>query len=254
MVDRIRPLLPILLTRKAEGHEELVDQLAEELEASSHCADVALFGRMIEVADTTPFGKRNLRVDAACQVAHALSSHQVNPDFDYFTAVDDLNPQGVTGAGMIGTVEFNSACFYRYANIDLGQLEDNLGGDGVLARATARAFLYASRDAIPTGKQNSFAARNLPAFAFAVVRPAGFWSLANAFVQPVRASATSDIVQESVLALNRHWGDMAAMYGAPGGTLAVCALGSLQVPDPLGQARVDSYDALVQRVMAAIEV
>jgi len=78
-------------------------------------ADLALFGRML--ADLPD---RN--IDAASQVAHAISTHQFSFDFDYYTAIDDLNPETVTGAGMIGTVEFNSACFYRYANIDLRQL------------------------------------------------------------------------------------------------------------------------------------
>ena len=74
-------------------------------------ADLALFGRML--ADLP--GKN---VDAACQVAHAISTHKVGVEFDFYTAVDDLQPEAETGAGMMGTVEFNSACFYRYANID----------------------------------------------------------------------------------------------------------------------------------------
>src|SRR5690606_30773078 len=145
--------------------------------------DLALFGRML--ADLPD---RN--VDAACQVAHAISTHRVSAEFDYYTAVDDLKPDDTSGADMIGTVEFNSACYYRYANIDLRQLVKNLKGeaeevDAELAEAAVRAFLIASRDAIPTGKQNSFAARNAPSFFLAVVRDRGAWSLANAFVAPV---------------------------------------------------------------------
>ena len=252
LADSVRSHLPEL-NKKSDDRSRILDAIGEELEESAKCPDVALFGRMIEVADTTPFGKRNLRVDAACQVAHPISTHQVAFDFDYFTAVDDLKPEGVTGAGMIGTVEFNSACFYRYANIDLGQLRKNLDGDTDLAATTVRAFLYASRDAIPTGKQNSFAAQNPPSFAFAVVRPSGFWSLANAFVRPVRPRGDEDVVQLSVDALTRHWSDLSTMYGVPSTRLAVCALKSLNVPEPLDAYRVDTYEALVQRVMSAIE-
>src|SRR5690606_27169067 len=111
------------------------------------------------------------------QVAHAISTHQVNAEFDYYTAVDDQKPKDTAGADMIGTVEFNSACYYRYANIDVAQLAANLGNDRDLAIAAVRAFLVASRDAIPTGKQNSFAARNAPSFIMTVVRPSGAWSL-----------------------------------------------------------------------------
>jgi CRISPR system Cascade subunit CasC len=210
-------------------------------------ADLALFGRML--ADLP---EKN--IDAASQVAHAISTHQVNFDFDYYTAVDDLKAEDTSGADMIGTVEFNSACFYRYVNIDLGQLKKNLDGDSELVATTVRAFLYASRDAIPTGKQNAFAARNAPSFAFAVVRDSGFWSLANAFVKPVRPRGEDDLVQLSIDRLAHHWDDLASVYGNPARTSAVCALKSIAVPPPLDGARLATYEALVQRAMSAIEV
>lgn len=219
--------------------------LKERLDGG-RAADLALFGRML--ADLP-----DKNIDAASQVAHAISTHQVNLDFDYYTAVDDLKPEDTAGADMIGTVEFNSACFYRYANIHLAQLTENLGGDSDLAANTVRAFLYASKDAIPTGKQNSFAARNAPSFALAVIRDSGFWSLANAFAKPVRPRGDDDIVQLSIDRLTQHWQDLTAMYGTPKGTSAACALKSLSVPPPLDKSRVDTYEALVQRVMTAIE-
>lgn len=89
--------------------DQAVIDLAEMLADSATIPHIALFGRMIEVGDATPFGKKNLGVEAACQVAHAISTHKTDIEFDYYTAVDDLNPKEETGAGMIGTVEFNSA-------------------------------------------------------------------------------------------------------------------------------------------------
>ena len=71
-------------------------------------------------------------VDAACQVAHALSTHRTELEMDYFTAVDDLAPGDEPGAGMIGTIEYNSACFYRFSVIDWGKLLDNLPSDGTV--------------------------------------------------------------------------------------------------------------------------
>ena len=68
--------------------------------------DIALFGRMM--ADNT-----SLNIDAASQVAHAISTHATNMEMDFYTAVDDLLPSGEMGADMMGTVEFNSSCFYR---------------------------------------------------------------------------------------------------------------------------------------------
>ena len=86
---------------------------------------------------------------------------------------------------MIGTVEFNSACFYRYANVNLAQLADNLKGDRTHLSRTLEAFIRASIEAVPSGKQNSMGAQNPASFIMTVVRRAGLWSLANAFLRPV---------------------------------------------------------------------
>jgi CRISPR-associated protein Cas7/Cse4/CasC subtype I-E len=95
--------------------------------------DVALFGRML--ADLP-----SVNQDAACQVAHAISTHRVEREFDYFTAVDDKGDADETGAGMIGQVEFNSATLYRYAVLDLHKLLANLQGDRELALSAVAAF------------------------------------------------------------------------------------------------------------------
>ena len=228
---------------KDEATKKLAAELAKSLDGGK-AADLALFGRML--ADLP---ERN--IDAASQVAHAISTHQVSSEFDYYTAVDDLKPEDTAGADMIGTVEFNSACFYRYANIDIGQLTKNLGGDLELVEATLKAFLLASRDAIPTGKQNSFAARNAPAFFFTVVRDRGAWSLANAFVEPVRAGRDGSLIACSIKALDAHWGELVAMYGAPDGArLAVAALGKPDLEN-LGSQQVDTFAAVLERTLEA---
>lgn len=208
-------------------------------------ADLALFGRML-----ANLPERN--VDAACQVAHALSTHRVAVDFDYYTAVDDLRPTDTQGADMIGTVEFNSACYYRYANVDLVQLAENLQGDEGLARAALKAFLRASIDAVPTGKQNSMAAHNPPSLVFAVLRERGLWSLANAFVKPVsvRASAEKDLVAGSASALARYWSQLVDMYGDDGiAVAAVAALGEVPL-DSLGARRTGTVAQVIDQVLA----
>jgi CRISPR system Cascade subunit CasC len=115
--------------------------------------DVALFGRML--ANLPDNNQRR----AASQVAHALSVNRVSMEFDFFTAVDDLKDASLreedAGAGMLGTIEFNSSCFYRYLNVDVDQLLANLAGDRGLAETTVRAYLTAAIMAIPTGKQNT---------------------------------------------------------------------------------------------------
>lgn len=152
----------------------------EDCIGSASAVDVALFGRML--AD-----RKELNVDAAAQVAHAISTHRVDRESDFFTAVDDWTRDAEADAGMLGTVEFNSSCQYRYAVVNLDQLQRNLGGDAVLARRGLLAFLQASVHAIPTGKQNTFAAHNLPSFVGITVRTGQPVSLANAFEVPVKA-------------------------------------------------------------------
>ena len=140
--------------------------------------DVALFGRM--VAD-----EPSLNTDACAQVAHCISTHKVSNEFDYFTAVDDLAEEDNSGAGHIGTVEFNSSTLYRYATVAVHELYNHLGVDTVVAvKQFVRAFVYS----MPTGKQNTFANRTLPDAVLVTVRKDQPINLVGAYEKPVRAS------------------------------------------------------------------
>ncbi|MBO0719532.1 MAG: type I-E CRISPR-associated protein Cas7/Cse4/CasC [Blastocatellia bacterium] len=208
-------------------------------------ADLALFGRML--ADLPD---RN--VHAASQVAHAISTNKISMEFDLYTAVDDLRPDDNQGSDMLGTVEFNSACFYRYANVDIEQLKKNLGGDTELANTTIEAFIRSAVTTIPTGKQNSMAAQNPPSFVLAVVRDAGLWSLANAFVKPIRPNHESDLIENSIKALDGYWGDLTEMYGKEqikGVWVASLALNGLA---NLKDAKGGNLKELIGGVMSAL--
>ena len=200
------------LTNK-ETKDTVIKQLGELLAKSVKAPDIALFGRMLEIDSKKPFGKINLGMLGSSQVAHAISTHKVGMEFDYFTAVDDLLETGQVGAGMIGTVEFNSACFYRYLNVDVAELQKNLQGDEDLTKATVEAFIRSAIEAIPTGKQNSFATHEKPNFVLAVVREAGMCSLANAFEKPARANQTKGLVEDSIEKFAEHWESVAGVYG-----------------------------------------
>ncbi|OGO02864.1 MAG: type I-E CRISPR-associated protein Cas7/Cse4/CasC [Chloroflexi bacterium RBG_13_53_26] len=209
-----------------------------------HSADIGLFGRMVT---STHFDN----VDAACQVAHAISTHKVGVEFDFYTAMDDLKkPEEEPGAGMMGTVEFNSACFYRYANIDCAQLKKNLGDDKELAQKTVEAFIRAAVNAIPTGKQNSFAAQNPPSFVFAVARTSGTWSLANAFASPVWVGDNGDLVQKSTDVLLDYWGKLVKVYNDKDIKVKTAfALDSLEMK---GLDDAANLEGLIDRVNQAI--
>jgi len=225
----------------------LVRKLVKKHRGWTSAPDIALFGRMLAE-------KPELGLDAACQVAHAISTHRVTMEMDFYTAVDDLNPQDTAGAGMMGFTGFDSACFYRYARIDWKQLVSNLNGDVHLAQRTVEGFLRAAVAAVPSGKQNAFAAQNPVSLLLAVVRKDGMgWSLTNAFEKPVRPTRDGGLVGPSAKALDAYWNRLVEVYGA--NTLVVTAAVAL---DPglhlqaLEPSRVQNIDNWVEAVLTAL--
>lgn len=180
-------------------------KLAKALLDGGKAVDVALFGRML--ADLPQVNQ-----DAACQVAHAISTHRVERDFDYFTAVDDVGGPDETGASMIGQVEFNSATFYRYAALDVSKLRQNLQDDKELTVSAIEALIESMVRAIPTGKQNSFAAHNLPEFIGVSLRKSPL-NLANAFERPIQPRHDKGLTEQSVEALGEYENKLAPVYG-----------------------------------------
>ncbi|MER6632879.1 type I-E CRISPR-associated protein Cas7/Cse4/CasC [Streptomyces sp. NPDC000987] len=213
--------------------------------STGHPAEVALFGRM--VADLPA-----LNVDASVQVAHALSTHAVRTEFDYYTAVDDENTDD-HGAGMIGTVEFNSSTLYRYAVLGVHQLRDNLT-DAEETRKTAVRFIDAFTRSMPTGHQNSFAHRTLPHLVLLTVRADQPVNLVSAYEEPV--TGVTGLAAESVVrladelkAVGETWGDKPlrtlATYTTEGDKITEVFGSSLPFPTLL-----DSVDALVGQWLA----
>lgn len=229
-------------TKKPKTERTLAPEIAREfqgfLNGGGRAIDIAMFGRML--ADLP---QKN--VEAACQVAHAVSTNKMDVDFDFYTAVDDLRPDDTAGADMIGTVELDSPCFYRYSNVNVDELTRNLGGDADAGRIALEAYLRAVIAAVPNGKQNGTAAQNPPSLILFVVRKHGLWSLANSFVKPITPEKGGDLVGLSVQALDRYWGDLAAMYGTKAlvGTY-LCVLGNPALSH-LNEARVPNVEKLV---------
>lgn len=152
--------------------------------------DILLFGRM---AANNP----SLNYDAAAQVAHSISTHTISNEYDYFTAVDDCTED--TGAGHIGTVEFNASTLYRYATINVAELSCNLKADEL--KLAVKGFADAFIRSMPTGKQNTFANRTLPNIVYVTFREDQPINLASAFERPVSAGAGGGFVERSGKAL-----------------------------------------------------
>lgn len=163
----------------------------QEILSSNPAIDIALFGRM--VADD-----QNLNEDASAQVAHAISTHQVSNEYDFFTAVDDISKEESQGAGMLGTVEYNSSTLYRYANVaahellnQLGSVEDTVGA--------IRLFVEAFAKSLPTGKVNTFANQTLPQAILVTIRDDRPVNLVSAFEEPV--TSNDGYVEKSITKL-----------------------------------------------------
>lgn len=167
------------LAQAAVNGEKDKKQLQEILR-DKPAVDIALFGRM--VADDP-----SLNEDASSQVAHAISTHAVQTEFDFYTAVDDLAPEDNAGAGMLGTLEFNSSTLYRYANVAVHELLRQLDNKETVIN-TLRLFIEAFSNSMPTGKVNSYANQTLPQAIVVNLRTDRPVSLVSAFEEPVKTS------------------------------------------------------------------
>ena len=242
-----------LAIASARDGETLDAKTVKKIFKEAHAVDIALFGRM--VADDT-----DLNVDAACQVAHAISTHAAENEYDFFTAVDDdksRSEEEDAGAGMMGTVEFSSATMYRYATVNLDMLVENLG-DGDAALRALEVFIKGFCLSMPTGKQNTFANRTLPEAVVVSVRDDQPVSLVGAFEKPIRTNEADGYLARSAEALAEHARAIEDSYGLKPLASFVVALkgGGVLAPEgpdapaPLGE-RV-SFADLPDRVRQAV--
>ncbi|QEU90556.1 type I-E CRISPR-associated protein Cas7/Cse4/CasC [Streptomyces kanamyceticus] len=233
---------------KNKEHKARAKQIAD----TQHSVDIALFGRM--VADST-----DINVDAAAQVAHALSVHRAEVESDYFTAVDDRNTGAEPGAGMIGTVDFNSATLYRYAAVDVDLLERNLG-KGLAAdkspatpvRRAVEAFVDGFVASLPTGKINTFGNHTLPDAVIIKLRAARPISFVSAFEKPVPADESGGHMEGACTRLADYIPELERAYGDESAATWVLRIGSATAKISGLGTEVPSLNKLVESVGAAV--
>jgi CRISPR system Cascade subunit CasC len=203
---------------------------------------INLFGRMLAELP-------GAEVDGTVQVAHAFTTHSTNTEVDFFTAVDDLNPDEMRGSGHMNSAEFSSGVFYRYASLDIAGLGGNLGDTGSAAELST-AFLRAFISAMPTGKQNSTAAYTIPDLAYIAVRADRPVSLAPAFETPVKMTGEGGFAARSRDALSRYAERLHLLWGEDG----ILRHGHAGIDDKhlggLGD-KESSYATLIQNAVAA---
>ncbi|GAB3618006.1 type I-E CRISPR-associated protein Cas7/Cse4/CasC [Okibacterium endophyticum] len=218
-----------LAVASAHSGVEIDKKAARAAADSQHSVDLALFGRM--VADAP-----DLNVDASAQVAHAISVHAVNNEYDYFTAVDDRRLEDSAGAGMIGTVEFNSSTLYRYATVNADALATSLGSAEATSAAVS-AFLTAFITSMPTGKQNTFANRTLPEAVVVTIRKKQSVNLVGAFEEAVVATDSSGRLKTASERLAEYAQEIDRAYSTEPVASYVVRVGAATKPlEALGQS------------------
>lgn len=206
--DAVEEMARLLQSGDKKTDEQLAQEFGTLISERTTVPDMALSGRMLETGvlkDTT--------VEAALQVAHAISTHEARPEVDYYIAADDVKGQDA-GAGFVDEAMFASACFYKYFSIDWEQLVKNLNGNKNLAAHTVGAFIRAAAMANPSGKQNAFAAHNLPDGILVEIKDSPI-SYANAFASPVPSKGSRDMVSQSIAQLAQYIHDIDTGYGKP---------------------------------------
>lgn len=197
--DSIFALVDVLAAEKRKPTSDELKLLAKNTSA----ADIALFGRML--ADSP-----NYNVEAACQVAHAISVHGITVEDDYFTAVDDLNAdQDDRGAAHLGETGFAAALFYGYVCIDRDALLDNLNGDKALANKAIAAMVEAIARVSPKGKQNSFGSHAYASYMMLERGRQQPRSLSAAFLTPIK----DDYLPNAIKALEQQVEHFDRVYG-----------------------------------------
>ena len=202
-IDAINALVKTLVDRK----EAPTDDELKLLSMPRRAVDIAMFGRML--ADAAEFN-----VEAAVQVAHAITVHKAAVEDDYFSAVDDLNKREDTGAGHIGERGYGAGLFYLYVAIDRELLKKNLGGDESLTARALEALIHAITKVLPTGMQNSFASRAYASYVLAEKGKQQPRSLSQAYLKPVKPFGDEDIFEKSVAALETRLRNFDVVYGA----------------------------------------
>lgn len=219
-----------LTKKRAKAVQDKIDVVRK---AIASALDIALSGRMATSGLMTS-------VDGSLAVAHAITTHAVEPqDVDWFTAVDDLQEQG---SGHLDTQQFSSGVFYRYASLNLKQLQVNLGVlqdmKSVETRESRTRALEIAKHAfhmlatvVPSAKQQSFAAHNLADFAIVSFADQPI-SLANAFEQPVKCDyKNGGFLKPSVEALANYWARMNRAYSLSELACAFAVDGGVKLSD-----------------------
>ena len=226
--------------------EKILKDYLKAHHTSNISPDIALFGRMMA---SLP----DMNIDSATYVAHSISTNKVDMEMDFYTAIDDLQTQEDSGAGMMGNIFYNSSCFYRYLAVDTNQLSKNLEGQlekEKLFNNTIKAFISSSIKAIPVAKQTSMTAFNPPAFVMIVENESNHpFMLSNAFETPIRPKTDESLSTASIKALNDYYGRLKKIYGEEGKRARYFCIDDIKGLDNVGD-NVENINELIDKTVS----
>lgn len=230
-------------TMKAPIEKAFKGEKKEPTSLPKDAADIALFGRMVA-------NDHSLTVEAASMFSHALSTHKADNEIDFFAAVDDLQPREEAGAGMTGTLEFNSATYYRFAALNLDMLADaeHLGSMTAEERqSVVRTFLEATIKAMPAARRYTMNGNTMPVYVLGVFREKGHpIQLINAFENPV-PHTKKGFALESINRLNDEFADLDSTWSIDSKFAKAVVKGSLkeEIKGKLGSIEICALDDFI---------
>lgn len=165
--------------------------------------DTALFGRMV-AADPS------FNVEAAVAISHAVTTHDFAIEGDYFSAGEELNVLGGTGAAITSYAFFGSGVYYQHVVADVDHLRANLHEDDDRVRRALGALLDGLVHAQPKGKRNSWASDVCASYVLVDRGDGPTCNLGTAFLKPV---GMSDRMKASIDQLKNFHDTLITAYG-----------------------------------------
>lgn len=227
-------------TKKAKELEDLLGKalIGDNKERKSiNAVDIALFGRMVAKAPT-------MNIEAASSFSHAISTHKVSSEIEFFTAVADSISEDdapIQGSAHMGSLEFSSATYYRYISLNLGQLYDSLAGQSL--PEAIEAFTTALYSAVPKARQTTMSGASRWDYAKVFVRKGQ--RLQAHFETPVKKENGGGFLQPSITALNDYLKQMKHQDGSLFGEIEAFTIGKDE------QHNIDSLIAALKKHVEA---
>lgn len=224
----------IVLGKDKKKWKGKVEDIISRKTVPMDALDIALFGRMVAQA-------AQLNVQAAASFSHAISTHKVSNEVEFFTALDDV-PSDVPGSSHMGTLEFNSATYYRYISLDLGQLCETIG-ESQMSNAI-EAFTKALFWAVPNARQSTMSGASLWDYAKVLIRKGQRLQLP--FETPIKSK--EGYLKPSIDELNKQLTVKEKLAGSLFGKIAEYTLGDSDYSiDDLASALRNHVDEAIRQ-------